>query len=573
MKQWLNNWEKTIGERLGYAQTKPEGYVWDLIEQDLDAQAVKYRGIITWRIAALALLLLFTASSAYFLTTPHGELAWVGINSVQVQPDKQNWLICDIEFDDSKSQGHIAEGNVTKTILSEEIKVAEMRELDEATASISSAVLPVSENIMEAVALQTALPELASTDRIPDLMDKVDREVISPGILDGVTILPGSQIPLKNQPELHQFEVLEAKRKSPFVHQMQPGVHLLDDRSGLKNEILMPVGNEPSLRVSHSIAHLSAGESNAPLGSNTKISSDDLIFNEDLLAYQSIAEIEAVINEATVADHELAIGKAAWIKEALSELESWKTSLTEQSEEASAKKALEELIDEAILDEEDPLTKRQNEAKDLYRASNINKGFHIGMVTGYQNTWVTKATRNPEVNRSYMEYKFNAGYQIGLNMGYDFTEHFGLMTEFRYSNEGGRYYNPLKQRDQHLDLRYIEIPLYAKIKHSKMTERMRPIVFNYIIGVTYSDLKKINVRDGGIDKRFGQDYNVTEWGISAGFDFDYYFNKNFFWTIGARAGVSGNAKSFPKFNGDSGRGAMSIDAGIYTRLNFRLPGK
>jgi opacity protein-like surface antigen len=586
MKRWLNNWEKIIGDRLRKAEAEPGGHVWDLIEQELDNHTARRAGVYrNTYILALFLLLFLGFSAAFWIPGPAGQKAYNDRAITISEISHEFWTIIPGQPQvisptaDKKPKGDVS-AVIAESESMERSEQAPGKEKHFAGLQVDKllTIQSVSEYRF-AAETDHELAEIA----LHELLVDIDRDLQrSREVLSVLTIPADMEYSMPSTPgeTLHKYELhelngvkgvsgLEAKmellRRKADNYQLRAGLIVRTD--------------DPALNVYQQISQLAM--QGLHQSGNT-----GMYKQEEDMSLHAVTELQgtrfysehgeevlAAVYERTervAAAEKLAAERSSWISEALSELETWKKSLSEQEEES---RELKDLIEEAVIDEDDPLTKRQNATKDLYRAHNINKGFHIGMVAGVTSTWVTRASRNPEVNRNNVDYRFNPGYQVGLNMGYDITEHFGLMTEFKYSGEGGRYLHPLGDRKQHIDLRYIEFPVYAKIKHSRLSAKMRPLVFNYLAGVTYKDLRTVKVSNGGKDERFGQDYNTSEWGLSAGFDFDFYINKNLFWTIGARAGVAGNAKDFPRMTGKDGQGPLSISTGLYTRFNFRLPGK
>ncbi|MCP4124030.1 MAG: PorT family protein [Bacteroidetes bacterium] len=578
MKHWLNNWEKVIGKRLSNAEAVPDSHVWTRIERELDAELIADRNRGIKRTAGILLLLLLMTSTYLITNQPRSERAMAG------------YLL---ELNDIDNSGIRAYQTVVPTspvfpttVVETKIVVAALmqEEVDELISDpVVAEVLIQKEVEEERLVLELAEIEDDNFNFEVPLRTFSNTPVKAYYQMAGLNGRAGG-VALNNNVTTSELQTTE--------HRSRTGKRELMSRIAASSMVTSPLlvwSQRPDLNVSTQSQRLDVNHT------YVETSSFELRNEEFVSAHISMIEASPAETalEAEMKDTDLETGeetalvttekevlsevvameqKVNWMAGAMEELEVWKELMEENS--ATEKEELEELIEEAVIEEEDPLTRKQNEAMDLYRSYNVNKGFHIGLITGIQNTWVTKETRNPEIDRSLVNTKLAPGYQVGINMGYDITDHFGLMMELKYSDEGGRYYNPAKDRIEHLDLKYFEVPIYAKVKHSKMTQKLRPIVFNYLVGFSYSDLRKMSATiDGSIDQRFGQDYNTTQWGLSAGFDFDFYVHKNFFWTIGTRAGVSGDSKAFPKFKGADGNSAITIDAGIYTRFSFRLPGR
>jgi len=599
MKHWLNNWEKYIGRRLSNAEMQPDSQIWTRIERELDAELIANRNRTLRRATGLLLLLLLLSSTFLFIGNPSAEKAR-GSLFIQLEDSP----IAGLYMNESTSQEAAVmavdlpvEQKIVVADMMEDIEevsfvqpVLEAETLDDAKEVVEVIreryVLELSEIEVEDQNLEVPLHAFAN---LP--VNSYYQTISVDSRTGGVKLeAPLSEISMREMEhkvrtgkrELMNRIAASTKVESPImvwntnadlmvqtqVHTLSGPLDYISLENSAFNEMELAINDLDLAETSYDAVMEETAE-NLSLSESGEEAEVENVLTEEAETESTEDELTALVPEMEEAE---AVQKMSWKEEAMEELASWKEDMEEFNEEAEDE--LEELIDEAIIEEEDPLTRKQNEAMDLYRSYNVNKGFHIGMVAGFQNTWVTKESRNPEIDRSLVNSKMTPGYQMGINMGYDITDHFGLMMEFKYSDEGGKYYNPVKDRTEHIDLKYFEVPIYVKVKHSKMTDKLRPIVFNYLVGFSYSDLRKVtNTIDGDIERRFGQDYNTSQWGLSAGFDFDLYFHKNFFWTIGTRAGVSGDSKAFPKFKGKDGNSAMTRDAGIYTRLSFRLPGR
>ncbi|MEZ5004289.1 MAG: porin family protein [Chitinophagales bacterium] len=554
MKHWRNNWEKFVSKKLQDAETSPEPHVWELIEQELNAQDANATGNTYKVAAALALVLLMATASLFMFNSPQGELAQ--FNS---------------HLDLKSLSAPVAMASETDETVEVSVldKIAADLEREKLDKTISADLNP-----LVGITLKANSIRHDGIIKVPNF-----NTILNPQHSDENVPLPYVAANVSSE-EQYVFDASTVQLsyyklnnwKSDIMPNYTRSLANIADHQMMDNKILISQSFEPSLAVMQDMMHIQTV--NKSFINHNSINAE-LAYHHEVLAKE-------FNSTAMVNDNELMLVVAeqqtSWLAEAQKELEEWKASIATTQVETQLKEQMDEkiqseLIEEAILDEDDPLTKLQKKQKDLYYANNINKGFHIGLVTGFQNTWVAKASRNKEVSRDDVQYKFSPGYQVGLNFGYDFTNHFGLMAEVKYSDEGTRYYNPAKDRTEHLNLKYIEVPLYVKFKHSKPTSKMKPMVFNYLAGVSFSDLRSVSTTiNGEIDQRFAQDYNTSEWGLTAGFDFDIYMNRNLFWTVGTRVGISGLSKSFPKFKGEE-TGTLNYSVGIFTRISFRKPGK
>ncbi len=569
MKQSQNNWEESIGNRLRDAETTPERHVWELLEMELDTQGASTKRK-TYKITAAAVILLLIAASFIFqLANNTADLAKFTTFNLPTYAD--NFVI----------QSNYSEAKEVDLIASNEPKAKDLK-AKKATRKVKKEV----EKLNSAFTLETA-----STAAI-NIEEFRNSKHVSLAAIDAM--ISFNQAPITNQSlkksnlnfvgldenrnnilSIIGFSDVEQLQDNVVAISHEPSNAFIKYQNFKVNHIALQSENwffdeTNSLNASQQTNKLSKQRAltlGQGLYASNNVLSNASKFKTEKLDLESLLENDEVLAEQEVEQMQ------HWLANVEEELAEWEN-LVEASKIDDIPvdvddEILKEIIEEAELDKEDPLSILQEEANNLYYAKSIDKGFHVGIVTGFQNSWITKNSRNPEVDRDNTKTLFSPGYQVGLNVGYDFAKHFGLMAEFKYSDEGVRFHNPEKDRIEHLDLKYIEIPIFLKAKHSMQTAKMKPIVFNYLLGVNFSDLRNVNSYAGGVEKRFAQDYNTSEWGITAGFDFDYYINKSLFITVGTRGSVNGfNNNAF-----DNEGSTLSYNLGIYTRFNFRIAGR
>lgn len=523
MKHWRNNWEKRLGIRLRKAEVQPESYLWSLIEGELDARAAQRRAA-AWRVAGGALLFaLLLTTTVFYLNEPSARLAKVaGSQGFPVSTEGFAFLAPD---------GAVAQPAVSAAV-----------------AGPVRSPQPVTPE-----ALQIARQEPGITRRNSPEQD-----------LNAGAFMPEAV-------HLEGMGAVAAQSELPRDVFRQPVARFRSGKRELMRRIagaydfkapLLVQRTERDVLADMPIHHLAGRPAVLNAGA----------FREQVLAAvpESTGRDGSAVDALAFPGEQLEEKEEtlAWNAGLEEELTAWKESLESEEEEAAAP---EPLVEKALLDEAEEHGRELSKALDVRRTSAANRGFHMGVVGGFQTTWLRPASRNPEIDRSAVEYRMAPGFQAGINLGYDITDHFGLMVEFKYSDEGGKYYNPVKDRREHLDLKYLELPVYAKVKHSLLTDKSRLLVFNYLVGVRYSDLRVVSATlEDGTDQRFGQDYSTSKWGFSAGFELDYYLTPNLFMSVGMRGGVTGNARSFPKLAEDGEHGAIGYDAGVFTRLSYRF---
>lgn len=563
MKHWRNSWEQFVGKKLQDAEVTPESHIWDLIEQELDAQdGVVEQKRRNYKTAAAIAALLLLAGSFMISNTPKGE-AGIGLNFHQPKYAQNQVYILK---EDSKSNITVSDFYNAETV-AKKLKASAQHQV----ASLHADFIPTTTtHINEDLDGSSTVNNLRSdaVNSIKSSVHSIPEEVLS----EASAMVNSRNTALYSSIEIISSKKLDAKGLNVIKSDLIP---LKDDLWKLKFNPLTRLDNDYQLPNSLVVPKSSSTALVAVVAVAKLPKQPALLMPSELsLNELQVPNIDWTLTD--VPDVELAdASKKDWISEADAAFDDWKATIAKDAVAATSEmeeEIEEDIIDEAILEEDDPLTQiKEAEEYAYHKKRNINKGFHIGLVSSFQNTWVVRKSRNAEINRDQVQYKFTPGYQIGINAGYDFAKHIGVMAEIKYSNEGAKYYNPVKERNEHLDLTYIDIPVYLKFKHSKPTARKIPIMFNYLIGANFRDMRSVTTSVDGEERRFGQDYNTSEWGLTAGFDFDIYAKRNLFFTVGVRGGVSVLSKGFPKLKDE--RGTMSYNLGVFTRINFRKPGK
>jgi len=199
----------------------------------------------------------------------------------------------------------------------------------------------------------------------------------------------------------------------------------------------------------------------------------------------------------------------------------------------------------------------------------INKGFHIGAFISINNVWLNKKTFSADENTTSITPKVQFGKAYGLNIGYDYTDRWGIELESQISEQGQKYSMKQLTEDhaciKDVNLLYLKFPLMMKYKHTFINNyNSKPIALSFLFGPQVGFLLKKNVKMDGNELKKTPEYNKTEFGIAGGFDFDLFMTRNLALTIGGRTGF---ASSFKKGQ------PMSFQLGVTTQLNFRFPKK
>jgi outer membrane protein W len=242
--------------------------------------------------------------------------------------------------------------------------------------------------------------------------------------------------------------------------------------------------------------------------------------------------------------------------------------------------AKEELMQKSAgIDEVDPLTLRRLKNKVNFDRVNINKGFYVGPFAGVNYTWlsVSKKYQDKEYRVENVKYKLSFGETFGIGLGYDFSKHWGVATDFGMSSINQTYFerpseNVLNKRS--VSLNYWQLPVYVRYK-ANIGNRLqhRPITVGGLIGPQFSFLKSKRTTENGFEKEINQRINESEFGIAGIVNADFYINKNLFLTLGVKGSFGTNLNGFPKLQGDDNKEPISYQFGFFTRFNFKVAPK
>ncbi|MFN8284207.1 MAG: outer membrane beta-barrel protein [Chitinophagales bacterium] len=198
---------------------------------------------------------------------------------------------------------------------------------------------------------------------------------------------------------------------------------------------------------------------------------------------------------------------------------------------------------------------------------NINQGFHIGAFISINNIWLSNRSFSCGENVSSIKPKIDFGKSYGLNIGYDYTDHWGIELEAQYAEQGQKYTETSVNMNstREVNLNYLKFPLMVKYKQSFINNyNSKPIVMSFLFGPQMGFLLKKETLLNGKPTECKQGYSKVETGLAVGLDFDLYMMRYMYLTIGARTGFGTSFKKGVP---------VSYQLGITTQFNFRIPKK
>jgi hypothetical protein len=210
--------------------------------------------------------------------------------------------------------------------------------------------------------------------------------------------------------------------------------------------------------------------------------------------------------------------------------------------------------------------KKMQRNQKQFSGYDINKGFHIGLFFLGNSNWLNEKQYSAGENTLAMKAKMQFGKSYGINIGFDYTDRWGIEMEWQLADQGQKYLMTEYDGDhlKNISLRYTKFPLMIKYRYFfKNSYTTKPIGLSFLFGPHMSFLLKQKVTVDGHTVS-APDYNKVETGFMGGFDFDVSMTRYMTMTIGARTGFG---TAFRKTQ------PMSFSVGITTQFNFRFPRK
>jgi opacity protein-like surface antigen len=234
------------------------------------------------------------------------------------------------------------------------------------------------------------------------------------------------------------------------------------------------------------------------------------------------------------------------------------------------------------------------------QVSNAQKGKEVifGLGGGITSTWILYQNFYGEPEITYAP---KVGYAFSFNLGYEFTEKIGVMTEFQYSAQGQKYSDEqawgthsFNQVDRDIKLNYFNLPVFFKYRFGTGNTR-----FRFMAGPQFSflmDATQDYIRDGKrvstyvLDKN-GKTFDVTEpnikdrienmdIGVAVDIGADIALSDQFFINAGLRMNygfkdVNAEPYRLDKFTKDPSNPkpyepSNNLWGGLYVGINYRL---
>lgn len=224
-----------------------------------------------------------------------------------------------------------------------------------------------------------------------------------------------------------------------------------------------------------------------------------------------------------------------------------------------------------VSSERDAIMARYNQQMD------VTRGFHLGTFASAHNNWILNpALKETITPNSNLVHQLDFGYTYGVAMGYEFSNKWGLQMEWIVNSEQGQrfakqaIFNSNNKSNTDINLTYTYFPVLLKYRNQRMFSLTKqPLVINYIAGIQYGMLKsaEININNPVVQDDLLQ---LSSWGFVWGLDYDFYLNKNYFLTFGARSSLSTSSDSkykpvFPTTNTSN-----SLLIGLRASFNYQF---
>lgn len=209
------------------------------------------------------------------------------------------------------------------------------------------------------------------------------------------------------------------------------------------------------------------------------------------------------------------------------------------------------------------------------------EGFHIGVATSLNNTWVlNKKAKEEFKGRLGLDWDF--GYDYGLSLGYNFTTSFGVQLEWIINSRQGQQYERTSrgfsnsrslQQAPEINLRYTQFPILVKYRMQRMSRLThQPFVISYLAGFQYGWLKSAEVN---IDSPILQQdlLRKTSWGFVGGIDYELFLTKNIYTSLGIRSSLSTSSNSVNQISLPSRKTTNNFLLGVQAGIHYRIKHK
>ncbi|MFT7588757.1 MAG: hypothetical protein ACI959_000969 [Limisphaerales bacterium] len=193
------------------------------------------------------------------------------------------------------------------------------------------------------------------------------------------------------------------------------------------------------------------------------------------------------------------------------------------------------------------ITGLMSEFSDAIKDENLDPGLHIGRSFG-----------------------LTIGYQIGPRTALEA----GLIID---SRQGSVYDSEVLQRQEsvevkkRIDLHYTQLPIAVRIQRVyPNTIGKNPLVFNYVLGVQYGLLRasRFSLEDKYVSPH--RNLEQHDFAILLGAEYDLYFSKNLFASLGLRSTISANQTQLTDIDGIN-RDKRNVVIGLRAGINYVLP--
>ncbi|MBX7182697.1 MAG: porin family protein [Bacteroidia bacterium] len=205
------------------------------------------------------------------------------------------------------------------------------------------------------------------------------------------------------------------------------------------------------------------------------------------------------------------------------------------------------------------------------------KGLHFGFIGAVNTVWILNQNTYGQFGKYEMAYKVKLGYYYGAELGYDFSNRFGVQAEYHYrSTQGQDYADKIKRKNirRSVDLVYQNIPLIFKFKSPRISgEFDRPSSVNVLFGVQYSMLyyakQKLNNQELIISERFRK----NDIGVVFGLEYNAFLSDRLFVSTGIRGTVGlldMNSKEWENTGTSGSKSSHNATVGFNLGLHYKL---
>jgi len=201
-------------------------------------------------------------------------------------------------------------------------------------------------------------------------------------------------------------------------------------------------------------------------------------------------------------------------------------------------------------------------------------GLHLGFGASTFSSWILN-NRSTEIDNNSISYPLTFGHQYGGNIGFDFGTKFGFEIGVYKANQGQTIAQiiDLKETKSEIRMDYLHLQLLFKNKWEQYSNLTRnPVILNYVYGIQYSSF---NGYQSTVDHSLISPSSIErnhDLGFIMGLEYDIFFNKNYYLTLGARSTYTYGIDNFSEIISEASNSSKTnnFTVGLNASFNYLI---